>query len=296
MSSRFRTLLRNIPPPAGSKAGNAYTRFIPREELGDVAQWAPGTLDGSGDGFAPLHRPQAGAAAPAPAPAADAPAAAPAAPAPPTAQEWEARVAAARQSGYQDGYRDGLVALDGFKQSFAAQATAQVGALVEAFDQQFQALDQRIAEALTRCAVELARQVLRQELRTHPDHVARLAAEAVGAVMVSARHVTVRVHPQDLALVAEGAEEALQARGARLMADPAVERGGVLVESDVGSIDARLATRWAQAAAAFGSSTPWTPAGATLAQPAPTRAGGLGDGDADDLDDDPLPPRRGPRA
>lgn len=290
MSSRFRTLLRNIPPPAGSKAGNAYTRFIPSEELGEVAQWAPGTLDGTGEGFSSLHpaRSNTGTAAAAP-PSGAAEAAAPATPPPPTDQEWEARVAAARQSGYQDGYRDGLVALDGFKQSFAAQATAQVGALVEAFDQQFQALDQRIADALTRCAVELARQVLRQELRSHPEHVARLASEAVAAVMVSARHVTVRVHPQDLALVAEGAEEALQARGARLLADAAVERGGVLVESDVGSIDARLAMRWSQAAAAFGSSTPWAQPAAAAGQPAPARAGDL-------AGDDDLPPSRGPRA
>jgi flagellar assembly protein FliH len=288
MSSRFRTLLRNVPPPEGSKAGNAYTRFIPREELGEVSQWTPGTLQGEAEGFQPLTPGVAAAAAPAaPVPEPEDTA--------PTPQEWQAQVAAARQTGYQDGYRDGLVALEGFKQSFASQATAQVGALVEAFDRQFQALDQRVADTLTRCAVELARQVLRQELRTHPEHVARLAAEAVAAVMLSARHITVHVHPQDLPLVAEGAEEVLRARGARLQADPAIERGGVLVESEVGSIDARMATRWAQAAASFGRASPWvSPAAAdTTPTATPTRAAGP-DHAADD--DDTPPPRRGPPA
>ena len=42
------------------------------------------------------------------------------------------------------------------------------------------------------------------------------------------------------------------ARGARPPAAPQIERGGCLVESDVGSVDARVETRWAQAAAAFG--------------------------------------------
>jgi flagellar assembly protein FliH len=286
MSGRFRTLLRNVPPPEGSKAGSAYTRFIPREELGEVSHWTPGTLQGEAEGFQPIN------------PAVPA-AAAPAAPPPepkdtaPTPQEWQAQVAAARQTGYQDGYRDGLVALEGFKQSFASQATAQVGALMEAFDRQFQALDQRVADTLTRCAVELARQVLRQELRTHPEHVARLASEAVAAVMLSARHITVHVHPQDLPLVAEGAEEVLRARGARLQADPAIERGGVLVESEVGSIDARMATRWAQAAASFGSASPWLSPAAADTTPTPTRATGP-DHAADD--DDTPPPRRGPPA
>ena len=53
------------------------------------------------------------------------------------------------------------------------------------------------------------------------------------------------------------AAEALEARGARLMAKPDIARGGVIVESDVGSVDARIATRWAQAAGALGSDEPW---------------------------------------
>lgn len=232
------TGFRNIPPPPGSKAGTAYSRFIPREELGDFSSWKPGSFRG-----------QPGAADHADQP--------PAAPAEPTAEEWQARVAAARQAGYQDGYRDGLVALDGFKQSFASQATAQVGALLQAFDEQLAGLDAQLAQAVAKSAVQLARQVLRTELATDPARVAKVAADAVNAVMLSARQITVQVHPHDLPLVAEGAEETLKARGARLIANPQLQRGGVLVDSDVGSIDARIGTRWEQAAAALGSSEPW---------------------------------------
>jgi flagellar assembly protein FliH len=228
---------RNIPAPPGSKAGNSYSRFIPREELGDFASWKPGSFRGE-----PGHQDQ-------PEP--------PAAPPEPTVDEWQARVAAARQAGYQDGYRDGLVALEGFKQSFASQATAQVGALLQAFDEQLSGLDAQLAQAVARSAVQLARQVLRTELASHPERVAKVAADAVNAVMLSARQITVQVHPHDLPLVAEGAEETLKARGARLIANSKLQRGGVLVDSDVGSIDARIATRWEQSAAALGSDQPW---------------------------------------
>jgi len=227
-------IFKNVPPPEGSKAGTAYTRFIPREELGDFASWKPGAFPGAGAAAQPQ----------------------PAAPAEPTAAEWQARVQAARQAGYQDGYRDGLSALENFKQAFAQQATAQIGTLLDSFDSQLQGLDAQVAEVLAASAVQLARQVLRAELQQNPAVVARVAAEAVGAVMLSARHIAVHVHPQDLPLVAEGAEEALQARGARLQADEAVQRGGVMVVSDVGSIDARIGTRWAQAAAALGADLP----------------------------------------
>jgi flagellar assembly protein FliH len=225
-----------VPPPPGQKPASAYSRFIPREELGEFAAWKPGAAFDRGG--------PAGATA-----AAE--------PAAPTEADWQARVQAARQAGYHDGYRDGLVALEGFKQSFATQATSQVGRLLESFDAELLALEHRMADAVAAIAVELARQVLRSELAGDPALVARVAAEAVQAVMLSARHITVHAHPQDLPLIAEGAAEAIDARRVRLQARGDIERGGVVVESDVGAVDARIATRWAQAAAAFGADGGW---------------------------------------
>jgi flagellar assembly protein FliH len=233
---------RYVPPPTGGKAPSAYARFIPREELGDFAAWKPGSVFAGAAAGSPPGVATAAAAAEPPAP---------------TAADWQARIAAARQAGYQDGYRDGLVALEGFKQSFASQATAQIGALLESFDAELVRLDKTIAGAVTRTAVQLARQVLRHELQLDPALVACVAEEAVNAVLLSARHISVHVHPLDLPLVADGAAEALQARGARLLARPDIERGGVVIESDLGAIDARIATRWAQAAAALGTQEPW---------------------------------------
>jgi flagellar assembly protein FliH len=229
-------MFKNIPAPQGSKPASAYQRFIPREELGEFAAWNPGVVGGA-------------------APRAES-AAASAVPPAPTAAEWQARIAAARQAGYQEGYRDGLVALEGFKESFAQQATAQVGSLLDSFDEQLRALDVDISQALAASAVQLARQVLRSELQSHPELVAKVAAEAVSAVMLSARQITVHVHPLELPLVSEGAAEALDARGARLIGSHSIARGGVQVHSDVGSVDARIAERWALAAAALGSELP----------------------------------------
>jgi flagellar assembly protein FliH len=235
MSSSSKSGYKNVPPPPGSKAGNAYTRFIPREELQDFAAWAPDSFGGD--------RPSPLGAEPEPGP--------------PTEADWQAQVAAARQGGYQDGYRDGLAALEGFKQSFAAQATAQIGQLVSSLDQAFEALEAQMARAVADTAVQLARQVLRSELQVQPELVAKVATEAVNAVLLSARQITLQVHPQDLPLVADGAAELLAARGTRLIADPLVERGGCRVESDLGAVDARIASRWAQAAATLGSDVPW---------------------------------------
>jgi flagellar assembly protein FliH len=221
---------------SSSKPAQPYSRFIPREELGEFASWTPG-----GFGTKPKARqPEA-----------------PAASAAPSAEEIQARLHEARQAGYQDGYRDGLVALESFKQSFAQQMSAQIAALLQNFDGQLDELEQQMADALARTATQLARQVVRHELSTQPELVAQVAAEAVNAVLMSAKHIRVHVNPQDHELVAQGAAEALQARGARLMASAKVARGGVLIESDAGSIDARIESRWEQAAAALGQDVAW---------------------------------------
>lgn len=239
--------VRNVPAPPGSKAAaTGWSRFIPREELGEVATWKPGSLHAGGEDGPPTTAATA-AAKPPPSPASRE-----------AAAQEQVRLQAVRQAGYQEGYRAGMAALESFKQSFAAQATAQVGALLEGFEQQLAALDREIAASLTRCAVMLAREVVRSELTARPELVAQVAADALAAVMLSARHISLHVHPADLPLVAEGAQEVLAARGARLLPDPTLERGGVCIASDLGRIDARIGERWAQAAAGLDAGVPWS--------------------------------------
>lgn len=226
----------NVPPPPGGKVASSYSRFIPREELGDFAAWSPDSLNDEDDAPQQAQGPST--------PAAD-------------EAQSQAQNAAARQAGYHDGYRDGLVALDSFKQSFATQMSAQLGQLLHNFGTQIDALEQQMAQGVAQAAVMLARRVVRGELQTRPEHVAEVAQQAVNAVLLSARHIRVMVHPDDLALVAAGAAEALQARGARLLPAAELERGDCLIESDLGQIDARIASRWRQAAAVLGSELPW---------------------------------------
>ncbi len=173
------------------------------------------------------------------------------------AAEMKQQSTAARASGYQDGYRDGLVALESFKQSFASQVSAQIGAVLHALDQELGALEQNMAASVARVATELARQVVRSELSMRPALVAQVAREAINTVLMSARQISVHVHPDDLPLVASGCEEALLARGARLLPQPSLTRGGCRIESDAGVVDARVAARWAQATHALGTGVAW---------------------------------------
>ena len=243
---------RSVPPLDG-KPASVHSRFIPREELSSFAAWTPGSLSGGPTAASPVQR-----AAPEEAARPD------------PAEVMAAHLRAARQAGYQDGYRDGLAALEAFKQSFAAQMTTQIGTLVSSLDQEFGAMQQDMARTLAVSATHLARQIVRSELIARPELVAVVAQEALDTLLLSAKHITLRVHPDDHALVTLGASEVLKARGARLVNDPDVARGGCLVESDIGVIDASIETRWRRAAASLGCDEGWEPeAPAAPAEAAP---------------------------
>jgi len=233
---------KNIPSPNDAARANAYARFIPREELNSFAAWQPGSLSGGPEPQANVQR------TPEEPPKVD------------IAAQLAAQLRSARQSGYQDGYRDGLVALDAFKQSLATQMSAQVGSLVQSLDAALVGLQQDMARTLAISATHLARQIVRTELLSQPELIAHVAHEALDTLLLSAKHVTLRVHPDDHPLVALGAAEVLAARGARLLADAAITRGGCLIESDIGVVDATLETRWRRAAASLGCDEAWASA------------------------------------
>lgn len=256
---------RQVPPPERREGERraTYARFIPGEEIQGAKAWS---LDNLGSAPPSPFAPMRPGMAPAPTPAA----AAPAEPPPPPEPTVQEQLHAARQSGYQDGYRDGMAALDAFKQSFAKQMSAQIGTLVENFDTEMRSLEDDMAATVARIAVELARQVVRSELETRPDLIARVAHDAVEALQLSARHVRVRVHPDDFDLVHDGAGRELEAREAQLIPDAEVARGGVKVDADIASVDATLAARWLQAVSAIGQQSIWE-----------DRRGGDAEGDAD---------------
>ncbi len=224
-------------------ARTLYSRFIPREELHSFSAWTPDSLDGT-DASAKSQAEE-----------------------PPLTAEAAAALAAeqlreARQAGYKDGYRDGLAALENFKQSYAAQVTSQVAQLVNNFQAQLDALQQQLATSVAQLAVDIARQVVHTELATQPQLIEHVAHDALGLLVHSARHIRVRVHPEDHQLLIDRGQLDLDARHARLVPDASIHRGGCIVESDIGLIDATIETRWRHTVAALGQTCGWSRADA----------------------------------
>ena len=106
--------------------------------------------------------------------------------------------------------------------------------------------------AAVRLSVAIAEKIVRQELASRPN----LAAEMVrNALQLAAGNpqIKLRLHPDDIQLFGRQCEEILGSLSAggngTLFEDPKVSRGGCVVETQHGVIDAQLETQLARIAA-----------------------------------------------
>ena len=110
---------------------------------------------------------------------------------------------------------------------------------------------------ILRLAVEIAERILLHEVERNSASVVELAREAV-ARLVERETVTIRVHPGDLEQIRKHRDEFLDVgdiQQLRIVEDQRVDRGGVMVETDGGTIDARVTTQLKEARRVLGLET-----------------------------------------
>ncbi|MEA2663793.1 MAG: flagellar assembly protein FliH, partial [Candidatus Eremiobacteraeota bacterium] len=98
---------------------------------------------------------------------------------------------------------------------------------------------------LVRLALGIAERVLHQQVALDRGVVVEMARTAI-ARLIERDSVTVRVNPADLERIREHREELVaigDIRNLRVVEDQRVGRGGVVVETEAGTIDARIATQ-----------------------------------------------------
>jgi len=106
---------------------------------------------------------------------------------------------------------------------------------------------QQAEEDIITLAFQLARKVIQREVLEHREVLESTLKRAL-AYVVEQDQIVVRVHPDDLHYATEIKEELGRARGESktltVQADTSVGRGGCLVTSSLGTIDARIAAQF----------------------------------------------------
>ncbi|MEJ2480067.1 MAG: flagellar assembly protein FliH [Acidihalobacter sp.] len=165
---------------------------------------------------------------------------------PMTAEQLEAVQESARQEGFRQGREEGLAA--GAEE--ARQKSREWASLLDAAARPLEDLDRQVVEELMALAVAVSRQIVRRELQAAPDEIIRVIREALAVLPSQSGDVRVELHPQDAALVRELMPEGEGERAWRIVEDPALDRGGCRISSEVSRVDATVERRLNQAIAA----------------------------------------------
>ena len=216
-----------------------YSRLVPGEEIDAVRQWRFDDVDLRGHRLLEQARSEQQSAD-------------------------LARDQVVRQEAFAQGVTQGELQAQARVQQQMAEFTAQQGQaagaqlaqLLAAAQLRLAEAEQTIAQGVLELACELARNLLRRELALDPQAIKPVLLEALGLLLVDAAPTVVRLNPLDHAALEAGA--AAEFAQLSLLADPAIERGGCLVESAGSVVDARLQQRWRRALANLGLELPWS--------------------------------------
>jgi flagellar assembly protein FliH len=187
---------------------------------------------------------------PAPAaPAGHAPGSAPAS-APPDPAEHQARLAALEREAFVKGYAQGEKAGIEAGAKRADAMLRRLGDTIEELAGLRRAILQQSERQLVQLALALARRIVRREIASDDEFLgamARVALDRLGETGPA----TIRLHPDDYARTVTGRSDQWAAAHVTVVADPAISRGGCLVESPFGFVDASVDAQFQELTAAL---------------------------------------------
>lgn len=161
------------------------------------------------------------------------------------------------EAGYAAGYAEGLAAGYAAGAEQVAAASAALQALAAGWREAFDTVDTAMADSVLELALQFSQALVRQALAARPERLLPVVEELLRDASEAQRPATLRLHPDDVAVVHEHLGADCQLAGWTLFADAAVARGGCLVQTRHGSIDARLETRWQELNRALERAVPW---------------------------------------
>jgi flagellar assembly protein FliH len=98
---------------------------------------------------------------------------------------------------------------------------------------------------IVRLSVAVAERILNAHVAQQPEAVLDMVRSAITR-LVNRETVTVRVNPADIALMREHRDHLMAMNdidNMRVIEDQRVDRGGVVIETDAGTIDAKISTQ-----------------------------------------------------
>lgn len=172
---------------------------------------------------------------------------------PATLEDTTAECARLREAARAEGFAEGLAAGRAEIESHALRMRQ----LTESYAATLDNLDFRLADMVLELALDVARQVVAGELAARPERLLDVVNLALKQMAETSRESRLLLNPDDAALVRPHLEGVLDKSRLRIVEDVRIVRGGCLIETSQGDLDATLQARWRQVVQVLGSNLNW---------------------------------------
>ena len=164
-------------------------------------------------------------------------------------QESGSRLRNAYEQGRADGRADTERAVQQALACARSEADERIGALMEGIARQIRAFTAALEQDAYKFAMSVAERIIKREIARDDEAVVRQVRDALRRI-VGVETVKLRIHPDDEILIRSHRGALLASadtiREVAFEPDDTIERGGCIIESSSGNVDARIATQLRQ--------------------------------------------------
>ncbi|WP_148821374.1 flagellar assembly protein FliH [Campylobacter concisus] len=155
------------------------------------------------------------------------------------AKRLEAEISRAKE----DGKNEGIVQANAANEARINELEARFSASAAKLDEQYVKFDEflkKIEEELGQTAIKIAKEVIDKEISTSSNQIAHHLASSLIKELSNVKNIEIRVNPEDSEYIKE---QFSKNEHVKISADDAISKGGVVIISDGGNIDATMQTR-----------------------------------------------------
>jgi len=149
------------------------------------------------------------------------------------------------QEAYQRGFREGQDAARNELEGQLGAMAARLARTIEELSGMRQRFRHEAEEEVIALAIAIARRILHRELTVAPEALVGLLKAALEKIEAREVH-RVRIRPEDLPLVQQNLDQMGLPQRVELIADAALERGAIILDSSRGALDASVETQLAE--------------------------------------------------
>jgi flagellar assembly protein FliH len=159
---------------------------------------------------------------------------------------------------YEKGYNDAVEDLkEKIKKEFEAKLQNEADKfqnILKAIDNELTNYEERFSEMVVTIALEMSKKILNREIDENSPILKNISS--VSQKLIGANHLIVKSHPDEIELLKENAHN-LFAEGnfskIKFESDDRIEKGGFIIESDIGNIDGKISSQLNEIKKAIGN-------------------------------------------